>query len=80
MKWRDARAPSALSRPALEGLFGFQFRRWLRITAGVTGVALVIAAVWLFLPQEVPSFATVRSQWTPSDAYLLDRNGEIIDQ
>ncbi len=50
---------------------------------GVAGVALAGATgatIWFFFPQDVPTFASVQAKWTPSDAYLLDRNGEVIDQ
>src|SRR5262245_10695815 len=42
------------------------------MVVGVTG--------WFFFPQDVPTFDSVRAHWTPSDAYLLDRHGEVIDQ
>jgi penicillin-binding protein 1C len=38
------------------------------------------SAAWFFFPQEVPQFEAVRAKWVPSDAYLLDRNGEVIDR
>jgi penicillin-binding protein 1C len=47
---------------------------------GVLGVLIVCAAGWFFFPQKAPDFASVRAQWTPSDAYLLDRHGEVVDQ
>lgn len=55
-------------------------RRALRVAALAVTVAAVGAALWFFLPQDVPTFASVRDAWTPSDAYLLDRHGEVIDQ
>jgi penicillin-binding protein 1C len=51
-------------------------RRYL--VAAVALIALLAAAV-IFLPADVPEFASVRAHFTPSDAYLLDRNGELID-
>lgn len=52
----------------------------LRGAAVLVGVALVSAAVWFCWPVEVPSLESVRARWTPSDAYLLDRHGEVIDR
>jgi penicillin-binding protein 1C len=40
----------------------------------VAAVALVIA--W---PAQAPDFAAVRSGFAPSDAFLLDRNGAVLD-
>ena len=43
----------------------------------VTGlIALAAAILW---PVDVPSFAAVRAAYTPSDAWLLDRHGTVID-
>jgi penicillin-binding protein 1C len=54
--------------------------RALRIATSVLIVALLGAAAWFFFPSGVPAFAVVQAHWTPSDAYLLDRHGEVIDQ
>jgi penicillin-binding protein 1C len=54
--------------------------RSLRIAVLTVCAAIAAAAAWFFFPQDVQSFATVRAQWTPSDAYLLDRKGEVIAQ
>jgi penicillin-binding protein 1C len=54
--------------------------RTLRVAAAVVGLALAAATGWFFFPQEVPGFETVRAKWVPSDAYLLDRNGQVIDR
>lgn len=57
--------------------------RWLRlgILATVAALVLVFAmACSLFWPvRGVPEFETVKARWTPSDAYLLDRHGEVLD-
>lgn len=47
----------------------------------VTAMAFVglSGAAWLFWPTDVPDFSAVRSRFTPSEAYLLDRNGKLID-
>src|SRR5689334_7526871 len=43
-------------------------------------VLMAGSAAWFFFPQDVSEFGTVREKWVPSDAYLLDRNGEVIDR
>jgi penicillin-binding protein 1C len=55
-------------------------RRATAIAAGVLAAGVFIAAAWLSAPPPVPAFAAVVAQWTPSDAVLLDRNGEVIGQ
>ncbi|HVY24207.1 MAG TPA: penicillin-binding protein 1C [Steroidobacteraceae bacterium] len=34
---------------------------------------------FLYTPASAPSFVQVKAAYVPSDAYLLDRNGEVID-
>lgn len=52
-------------------------RRAIIIGAAVALIALCgVVIVW---PERAPSFADVRAQFTPSDAFLLDRNGQVID-
>jgi len=43
-------------------------------------VATVALAVLLWPAADVADFATVKARWRPSDAYLLDRHGEILDR
>ena len=50
----------------------------LRAVGAVAIVVLCAAYAWL-PPRDVPDFATVRSRWQPSEAYLLDRHGALID-
>lgn len=45
----------------------------------VAGVVLLLAIAFL-IPAEVDSFETVRSRWQSSEAWLLDRNGVVIDR
>ncbi len=40
------------------------------------GAGLVGLTAW---PMQAPSFQAVRSTYTPSDAWLLDRNGAVLD-
>jgi penicillin-binding protein 1C len=47
------------------------------------GGAVAIAALcsgWLLSSPELPQFSEVRDRWHPSDAQLLDRNGEPIHE
>ena len=55
-------------------------KRRVLAAAVVLFALLGSAAAWLAWPVDVPGFAAVKAQWTPSEAYLLDRNGEVIDQ
>jgi penicillin-binding protein 1C len=67
IRWPTSGAPLAL-----------RYAMWacaLFVAAIVLGVGLM-----LFVPAEVDDFATVKAKWTPSEAYLLDRNGVPIDQ
>ena len=58
-------------------------RRWRRVALAVAvmliaapfAVVLIVAG-W---PVQVPAFETVRAAYVPSDAWLLDRNGVILD-
>jgi penicillin-binding protein 1C len=49
------------------------------------GIALLVFAaggvIFLGLPQiAIPKFRSVQAEWIPSEAYLLDRNGEVIHE
>jgi penicillin-binding protein 1C len=52
--------------------------RRVRILLGACAavVAVVLAIAW---PAQAPDFAAVRSGFTPSDAFMLDRNGTVLD-
>ena len=57
-------------------------RRWL---AGVAALALglMVTALWLGLDArlpELPAFERVREQWKPSELFLLDRDGVVIQE
>jgi penicillin-binding protein 1C len=62
-------------------------RRWHRTGLAIGAAmiaALIAAAVAVVLlvvswPVQVPAFETVRAAYVPSDAWLLDRNGIILD-
>jgi penicillin-binding protein 1C len=53
--------------------------RWRWAAAACVGAAL-LAAAWFFWPGVAPEFVTVRAQWRPSEAWLLDRRGRVLDQ
>jgi penicillin-binding protein 1C len=44
----------------------------------ICAAALGALSFTLFWPARVPGFATVRTAYVPSDAWLLDRHGEVI--
>jgi penicillin-binding protein 1C len=55
-------------------------RARLPVAIGIVAAAGVLA-FWVAGPiaPHMPSFATVKAQWRPSESYLLDRHGELID-
>ena len=55
-------------------------RRPSRLALAIVSILLALAAAWLAWPPAAPSFAEVRAAWRPSDAWLLDRHGVVIDQ
>ena len=54
-------------------------RQALIVMGAVSAIAIVIGG-WLLSEPELPNFSEVRAQWRPSDAQLLDRNGEPIHE
>ena len=51
-----------------------------RIAALAPIAVLIAAAAWWFAPARVPAFESVVAAWRPSDAFLLDRAGAVIDR
>lgn len=49
------------------------------IILGAAAMLIALGGVVLVWPERAPAFAEVRAQFTPSDAFLLDRNGAVID-
>jgi penicillin-binding protein 1C len=50
----------------------------------LVGVAVLLFAgfgtlYWVTLPPPLPGYAAVRAHWQPSEAWLYDRNGRLID-
>ena len=57
-------------------------KRWL-VGSATLALGLLLTALWLGLDARVPApprFEMVRSQWKPSELFLLDRNGEVIHE
>jgi len=54
--------------------------RTARRMALAAAACAALVAGWLLWPADAPDFAAVRAQWRPSDAWLLDRHGAVIDQ
>ncbi|QIG82041.1 penicillin-binding protein 1C [Stakelama tenebrarum] len=38
-----------------------------------------VTAYWATLPPALPGYAAVRDHWAPSESWLYDRNGELLD-
>lgn len=51
----------------------------LRHLASGVAVLILLGGVLLIWPAQAPEFVSVRSSFTPSDAFLLDRDGDVID-
>jgi penicillin-binding protein 1C len=56
----------------------------LRLAVSAAGaLAVMAAALWLGLDARIPAppaFDSVRAAWKPSEAYLLDRRGEVLHE
>jgi len=55
-------------------------RRLRRLAFGACAAFALAVAGWIWLPADVPDFDTVRAGFTPSDGFLLDRNGEVLER
>ena len=53
-------------------------RHWLWVGLGALLVA-ILTLNFLTMPPPMPGYATVRAAWQPSEAWLYDRNGVLID-
>jgi penicillin-binding protein 1C len=66
--------------PGLHRLASRRFVMGACVVGCALGLQALAAATSLLWPsRDVPEFAAVRSAWRPSEAYLLDRRGEVID-
>ena len=52
-----------------------QIWRWIPACAGMTIILLLIFT----LPPSLPSYANTVATWKPSEAWLYDRNGQLLD-
>ncbi len=50
--------------------------RWILGAAIIIAAGLCVAATW---PSRVPDYNDVRAGWKPSEAWLYDRNGALLD-
>lgn len=52
-----------------------------RVTIGslIAVIAGFAALDWATLPPPLPDYAQARSKWTPSESWLYDRNGRLLD-
>ncbi len=53
-------------------------RNWALAAIVVVGAVMAIAD-WLTRPPPLPSYAELRAAWRPSEAWLYDRHGRLID-
>ena len=51
----------------------------MRMALGSLAASVITAVLVLAWPARAPDFATVRASFTPSDAFMLDRNGVVLD-
>ncbi|MFN3232356.1 MAG: penicillin-binding protein 1C [Alphaproteobacteria bacterium] len=57
-----------------------RYRRWIAGAAILPiAVLLVLAGLVAWPGEAVPGFNEVRADWRPSEAYLLDRHGRVLD-
>ena len=52
-----------------------------RIVLGIVSTLLVLLSAlwWVTLPPALPDYAAVRGHWRASEAWLYDRNGQLLD-
>lgn len=70
------RQPGAWKALGWRGVFTPPRIAWgaIGLVAGSYG-----AILWITLPPPIPDYAQVRTAWQPSEAWLYDRNGKLID-
>jgi len=54
--------------------------RTLRRAAIALAALALVPVAWFAWPAGVPDYAAVRDAWQPSEAWLLDRHGVVLDQ
>src|SRR5271169_2128792 len=55
-------------------------RTQLLLALGALTAFVIVCGLWVAASPELPEFGAVRAQWHPSDAQLLDRNGEPLHE
>ncbi|MGK6318943.1 penicillin-binding protein 1C [Sphingomonas sp. DT-204] len=53
--------------------------KWIAFVAILALAALIAGADWITRPPPLPSYTQVRAAWKPSEAWLYDRGGRLID-
>ena len=53
--------------------------KWVALIGILMLSALIASADWITRPPPLPSYAQVRAAWKPSEAWLYDRNGRLVD-
>lgn len=53
-------------------------RWWMGVA--LAGLASIVGIFGTLAESPVPAFQSVQAEWIPSEAYLLDRNGEVIHE
>jgi penicillin-binding protein 1C len=75
---RMLRAWSPAFAGITKGVVRLSFWGW--IASGTTLLAAATLTLWLLtLPPALPSYTEVRSRWQPSEAWLYDRRGRLLD-
>lgn len=55
-------------------------RRWGPAALAIGGIVLFAVIDQLSSPPSLPAYAQVRQEWKPSEAWLYDRNGKLLDR
>ena len=71
---REGGSAAATDRPALR-----PGRGKVALAIGALAILLVGLADYATLPPPLPGYLQVRNDWRPSEAWLYDRNGRLID-
>ena len=64
---------------AEQGWRGVFTPRRIVLASGSLLLATFVTLYWITLPPALPDYAAVRGHWKPSEAWLYDRHGRLID-